>query len=148
MGSSTSCNEMRDSGRGRSEANSTRQVVQAPLPRSRDQIATVPQTGKLVLKKSSISEIKRIMIKENGIPRVGGTKREPRFRAREYERKGYSGILIYAESKKIKTAENELLELASRFEDGYHNKHRKSNLRDIAGYVYIIKGPNLHLGSC
>ncbi len=67
MGSSTSCNEMRDSGRGRSEANSTRQVVQAPLPRSRDQIATVPQTGKLVLKKSSISEIKRIMIKENGI---------------------------------------------------------------------------------
>ena len=125
----------------------TGQIKQTLLTRKRDKTAKVPQPGQLVLKKSSIREIKSIMIKENGIPRVGGTKREPRFRAREYERKGYSGILIHAKSKKIKTAENELLELASRYEDGYHNTHRKSNLPNIAGYVYIIKGPNLHLGS-
>ncbi len=101
------------------------------------------QPKKLVIKEISLSKIKKKIINENGIPRVGGTKREPKLRAREYERQGYSGIMFYAKTSNIKFAENDLLELANKFEDGYNNKHRKSNLRSVPGYIYIIKIPDM-----
>lgn len=98
------------------------------------------QRGKLIIKMVKIQDIEKKIIKENGIPRIGGTKRDIKFRAYEYERQGYTGTIFYANAEDIKRAENELLELASRYEDGYHNKHRRSNLASVAGFIYIIKG--------
>jgi len=96
----------------------------------------------------NIREIRKVFIRdlqykiefEKGVIRVGATERAIQQRAREYELEGYSGIMFYAETTNLNSAENALLQLASENKVGIHNVHRNSNVGNENGYVYIIQG--------
>ncbi len=90
--------------------------------------------------KTSQEDLHRILKNDRGVIRVGGTKRDPKTRAKEYEHEGYSGIMLYAPTKNIRLAENKLLHLAKKCGAAIHNEHGNSNLADCSGFVYIIQG--------
>ena len=66
--------------------------------------------------------------------RVGSTT-NPKNRAKQYEREGYSGTIYYAKTSTMKKSENELLK-----NDPRHNDHKRSNVGENPGYVYVVKG--------
>ncbi len=96
--------------------------------------------GNISLQKVRICDLEEKTKSERGVIRVGATGREPEVRAKEYEGKGYSGKMFYAETTNMKLAENKLLQLASENEAGRHNDHQNSNVGNQNGYVYIIQG--------
>jgi hypothetical protein len=72
---------------------------------------------------------------EVGSIRVGATEHNPNKRANQYEDEGYSGVMYYSKTTNMQLAENKLLEHNTR-----HNKHKRSNIGDGPGYVYVIVG--------
>ena len=68
-----------------------------------------------------------------------GATIDPERRSKEYAREGYQGVMYYAATTNMKTAENRLLH-AFNFE---YNKQRNSNVAEEKGYVYIITGEKL-----
>ena len=84
-------------------------------------------------------QLEKIIVTESVI-RVGATKRPIQERAQEYERDGFSGIMFYADTTNMKYAENRLLKLAKEKGAAIHNEHKKSNVGEEEGFVYIIQG--------
>ena len=68
-----------------------------------------------------------------------GATIDPKRRSTEYAREGYHGVMYYAATTNMKTAENRLLHDFN-FE---YNKQRNSNIPEEKGYVYIITGNKL-----
>ena len=90
--------------------------------------------------KTSQKDLRRILKNKRGVIRVGATERDPNMRANEYENEGYSGKMRFAPTTNIRLAENKLLNPAKKCGTAIHNKHERSNLRDVDGFVYIIQG--------
>ena len=72
--------------------------------------------------------------KDGGISRVGATD-DPKRRAQEYAREGYSGTMYKFKTENMRKAEDKLLSVSP----GWHNVQRSSNAPDQSGYVYAIK---------
>ena len=72
---------------------------------------------------------------QRGAIRAGSTI-DPRQRARQYAREGYSGTLYYANTENMMRAENTLFENHT----FRHNVQLRSNSPQDPGYVYVIKG--------
>ena len=66
--------------------------------------------------------------------RVGATE-DPKQRAGQYAREGYSGEMYQFKTQNMHKAEDRLLQQA-----GTHNVQQKSNAPDKPGYAYALKG--------
>eukprot|EP01084_Bolivina_argentea_P021561 40062_1 len=64
---------------------------------------------------------------------TGGTKRDPKKRAYEHSRNGYSGTLYYCSTSNMKRTENKLIDMC-----GDCNNRMRSGLPQKSGYVYVI----------
>lgn len=62
-----------------------------------------------------------------------GVTKDPGRRHQEHEKK-HNGIMYYAPTQNMKKAEEKLLEVCP----CYKNQQRHSNVREEAGYVYLI----------
>ncbi len=71
---------------------------------------------------------------ECGSIRVGATE-DPYKRSKQYEKDGYSGVMYISKTNNMLFAEDKLLEHNTR-----HNIHKRSNVADEPGYVYVING--------
>ena len=66
--------------------------------------------------------------------RAGATN-DPKRRKNEYEQKGYTGIMYYAQTENMKEDEDRLLAVCPCMK----NEQRKSNAKRASGYVYVIQ---------
>ena len=87
-------------------------------------------------KKVTLRELKE-MSRELDDERVGATV-DPKRRAGEYTRKGYRGVMYYAETQNMKQAEGSLLASCQGAGACPANVQQKSNVQEKPGYVYVI----------
>ena len=80
------------------------------------------------------SELLKLAAGKN-VARVGATEKDPKGRAAQYEKEGYSGVMYMFKTENMRKAEDQLLQ-----QGGTHNEQRKSNVQDKPGFVYVIIG--------
>lgn len=100
--------------------------------------------GNIVIEMVSQKDLLNILKDyKNDIIRVGAAI-NPRNRSKQYERDGYSGKMFYAKTTNMKKAENTLLSNCDVNDACELNSHKKSNVVNKKGTVYIIKGKRSH----
>ena len=88
----------------------------------------------MIRRQDATQEVLKQHIRSGRVVRVGATI-DPDRRLGEYQREGYSGTMIFAETQNMKRAENGLLEECKTC--GL-NIQRAANVGEKPGYVYVI----------
>ena len=88
----------------------------------------------VIRRQDGTQEVLKQHIRSGGVVRVGATI-DPDRRLGQYQREGYSGTMIFAETQSIKRAENGLHEECRTCA---RNIQRASNVKEEPGYVYVI----------
>lgn len=88
----------------------------------------------VIRRQDGTQEVLKEHIRSGNAVRVGATV-DPNRRLGQYQREGYSGTIIFAETQNMKKAENGLLEECKTCS---LNIQHSSNVGEKPGHVYVI----------